>query len=70
MEAGVQHPARAKQRGWIVKCAKNAVSERSGETPNSADPPPRCKMESTLLQNGSPIPDSSWLGRREILHKE
>lgn len=63
VDGGTEHSARAKQRGRTRRCSTNAVSERTGDTPNSADTPPRHRVKSTFLQKGNYTPDSSWLGK-------
>lgn len=62
-DGGTEHSAHAKGRGWTCQCSTNAVSERTGDTPNSADAPPRHKVKSAFLQNGNHTPDASWLGK-------
>lgn len=65
VDGGTEHSARATRRGRTLKCSTNAVSERTGDAPNSADSPPRHRVKSTFLQNGNHTPDSSWMGRKE-----
>lgn len=69
-DGGNEHSACAKRRRRTRQCSTNAVSERTGDTPNSADTPPRHKVKNTLLQNGNHTPDSSWLGKEgNITHR-
>lgn len=63
VDGGTEHSARAKRRGRTLKHSTNAVSERTGDAPNSADTPPRHRVKSTFLQNGNHTPDSSWMGK-------